>query len=350
MLRNRTKFEKRVTAVSPLGELRLHGIRDMREFREVPVMETQAPSEFPDSLDGVKVRAIRRKEEQLECWLLFSSPCFVHAGVMISSVIDDNHDASTGTTGYLPQVSEKAPGGLGVEFPWFLLGVELAVAKANGPEIPHRLARRVVQQDRIPDFRRNPHPASRAMLLKMDFIDGPQVYVWIGRQFAEFFYKRPAPRDRHERSAGAVCEDETPIAERAAGIGEPATSGRTPASGMLKESCHPRLRRLSCRPPLASFAIPAQSDPFARCPADVGDRLARLPPIRKNLAPRSAEPSIPPFWAHPQATGQLLGRSRPGPPAELHAVDGRTATLQCDESRLALPESYFHDQIWLRFS
>jgi len=350
MLRNRTKLEKRFIAVSPLSELRLHGIRDMREFREVPVMEAQAADEFPDSLDGVKLRAVRREEEQLELGLLFFSPCFVYAGVMISGVIGDNHDAVSGMTGYLPKVAEKAPGGLGVELFRLLLGVELAVAKANGPEIPHRLARRVVQQDWIPDFWRNPHPASRAMLLEMDFIDGPQVYVWIGRQSAEFFYKRLAPRDRHGRSVGVVYAGGIPIAERAAGTGEPATSGQTPASGMRRASCRPRLRRLPYRPRPASFAKPAQSTPFARRPADAGDRLARLLPIRKNHAPQSAEPSIPPFGAHPQATGRLPDRSLLGPPAGRHAVDGRTAILQSGESRLALPESCFHNQIRLRFS
>jgi|SRR6516165_1180303 len=45
-----------------------------------------------------------------------------------------------------------------------------------------------MQKDRFLDLWRNPHPAPRTVLLKVNLIQGPEVHVRFGGQLSEFFY------------------------------------------------------------------------------------------------------------------------------------------------------------------
>jgi hypothetical protein len=61
------------------------------------------------------------------------------------------------------------------------------IPPAHGSEIPHTLAGGGVEQDRVLDFRRNPHAAARAMLLNVHFVGGPKIDAGILHQVLEFF-------------------------------------------------------------------------------------------------------------------------------------------------------------------
>ena len=59
-----------MTPRAPLLELCFHSVRDEREFREVSVMKAKSANEFPDPLNGVKIRTVGRKELESETILV----------------------------------------------------------------------------------------------------------------------------------------------------------------------------------------------------------------------------------------------------------------------------------------
>jgi hypothetical protein len=86
---------------------------------------------------------------------------------------------------------------------------QLPIAQTNSSKVTHTSTRWMVQQDRILFLRGYPHKTTRSVLLKMDFISCPQIDLRIGDDSSEFFYMPPEVQDRHGRSEGAVCADET---------------------------------------------------------------------------------------------------------------------------------------------
>lgn len=214
MLERMTKLIKRFVTTPPLLELCFNGRCDKRKVREVSIVKAKAADKFPNTLDGVEVRTIWWKEEQLKLRLLRFSPVFMHASMMIFGVIRNDHHTTAGTTRSLSKMAKKSPSRLGVELLRLLLGKELTVTQTNSPEIPHGFTGRMVQQDRVPHFWRNPHATARSVLLKMNFIDGPQVNVRIGGQFTEFFYMPLELLGRHAQSTAVVCADENHLPEK----------------------------------------------------------------------------------------------------------------------------------------
>jgi len=64
---------------------------------------------------------------------------------------------------------------------------ELAAGKAHGAKAGHRLAGGRMHQYGILDLRRHPHPAPRAVLLEMAFVQAPQFNVPASCRAPQFF-------------------------------------------------------------------------------------------------------------------------------------------------------------------
>src|SRR5580658_4771427 len=63
---------------------------------------------------------------------------------------------------------------------------KLAVPQTHGSKVTDALARRMMVHNRILGFRRNPPAAARSLLLKVHFVQSPQVHRTVRHQFAEF--------------------------------------------------------------------------------------------------------------------------------------------------------------------
>jgi hypothetical protein len=108
-------------------------------------------------------------------------------GVGILGVIGNDNDTAAGSDTGASQITKKAEEGGPIEPVLFPTEYEAAIAQSDRTEISHALARGRMQQDRIFDFRRDPHSTTRPVLLKMHFVCGPQVDGAVAHQFLEFF-------------------------------------------------------------------------------------------------------------------------------------------------------------------
>ena len=199
MFFNRTKpMEDAVWAI-PSFELSVHDDGELGEGSEVVVMEPEASNQLPNPLDGVELRAVSGKEEQREVGLLRQTPSSVEHGVVIFGVVDDDDHASAGPYADSPQVTQKLPTSLGIEVAGRRQSAQLTVAQADRPEIADTFPHRSMEAHGVSDFRRNPHTASAAVLLEVNFIHRPQVDGGICCQQPEFFLPplgRPDPLGR----------------------------------------------------------------------------------------------------------------------------------------------------------
>ena len=74
MLLHGTESREHCVGLGPYTKLSINGLSKFLERREVLVVETEATKEFPYALNGVELRAVRRKEVQAKPGLLFLAP------------------------------------------------------------------------------------------------------------------------------------------------------------------------------------------------------------------------------------------------------------------------------------
>src|ERR1700679_3531877 len=108
-------------------------------------------------------------------------------GTMVLSVVADGDDAATGHRTCLPELLKELPEGFAIETPGFTPKQESTIAQTHGREVTHALPCRMMIYDRVPGFRRNPHAAAGTLLLKVHFVQRPQVHGVVAHQSAEFF-------------------------------------------------------------------------------------------------------------------------------------------------------------------
>jgi hypothetical protein len=184
----------------PQVEYFFDGIDHRLQRREMPVVNGQATGQFPNPLNGIEFRAVWRHEFQGETTAALFPPGEMKPGMMIFDVIEDHNNMGTGMHADASEFLEKREEGFTVEA-FSLAGAdELSVPDAHSPKVADPLPCRMMQDDRIVHFRRYPHPAGRAMLLKPDLIHRPHVESAIMRQVMKFFYMLPAASDRHALS------------------------------------------------------------------------------------------------------------------------------------------------------
>ena len=115
------------------------------------------------------------------------SPRPMEASTVIAGVITDQNYPATGNETDLAEFLEELPEGVGVESARLSADEQLSIPKANGTEVSDPAPCRVMVQDGVPGLWRYPHAAARTMLLKMHFVECPQIYPRVGHQLVEFF-------------------------------------------------------------------------------------------------------------------------------------------------------------------
>jgi hypothetical protein len=78
--------------------------------------------------------------------------------MMIRGVVDNYHGVPSRVAGTASQMLKESEVGFLVEFPFLPLVNQLTIAQPNGSAVTDTLARGMVPEDRIDDFRRDPHP------------------------------------------------------------------------------------------------------------------------------------------------------------------------------------------------
>lgn len=201
----------------PLLEARLNGMGDVIERRKELVVQATPSKEFPDAFDGIELRTVRRQKVEMKMRFELCSPGRVQGRMVITSVIADDHDAATRAATQAFEFPQEIPAGLGIKHSFRARHEEFAIGQAYGAEIADGFARWGVPTNRIDHFRWNPQAATRAMLLKVYLIHGPQIHVASSGQAPEFFYAQLALAGRLERLAAAACASESPVGEISAG-------------------------------------------------------------------------------------------------------------------------------------
>lgn len=186
-------------------------------------MQTEATGQLPKALDGIELRAIRWEEIEPETRGAFVSPRLVERCVMVSDIVDNerNAPATFGRDG--PPLLQEGLESHGIETVGFTFENELAVTQANRPEVSHAPPTGVVEQYRLTILGRDPHPATRSILLEMDLICRPEIDVSVGDQLSEFFYIPAEVPGLRERSSAAVYAFGSPTCGKSSGTAGPPT-------------------------------------------------------------------------------------------------------------------------------
>ena len=140
--------------------------------------------------------------------------------MVIFDIVQNHDNMATGMTTDSSQLLEKGKESFSIEA--FILPTveELSISDANSAKVANSLSGGMMQENRIGNLGKDPHPASRTMLLETDLVHSPHVKTIIVRKTMEFFYMLPASPDRHAPSSDEACETETPKPETGAGIAE----------------------------------------------------------------------------------------------------------------------------------
>ena len=124
--------------------------------------------------------------------------------MMVFGIIDDDNNTPPASRAGLPEAFEKNMERHSVKLSLLPLENQFSITQANSSEIAHALTSGMMQQYRVLFFWRNPHQATRSILLKMDFIGRPKIDFGISDVPPEFFYMPSGFQDWPELSeAGA---------------------------------------------------------------------------------------------------------------------------------------------------
>src|SRR6516225_3869020 len=188
MLSDVTQFSKCFIRLFPVSELSFHCLQHACQCGEVMIMEAEPSRQPPDPLDRIQIRAVGRQVTQHELRFLLHPPLGMQLSMVILGVIRNHDHPASSLTAALAQVAKKVPGGHRVKAIGFALEEKLSISQTDGPKIADPLASGMVKKDRVVHFGRNPHSGARTVLLKMNFINRPQINGGVSGQSAEFFY------------------------------------------------------------------------------------------------------------------------------------------------------------------
>ena len=113
---------------------------------------------------------------------------------MVACVVQDHHHATAPST-VTQEMTKEAAKGKGIKL-GVRLGDQLSVTQIDRPKQGYRLSGGSMQEDRVGLFRRHPHDGACSMLLKMAFVETPQIHARITGQAMEFFYIGLVPPHR----------------------------------------------------------------------------------------------------------------------------------------------------------
>jgi hypothetical protein len=217
---------------------------------------------------------------------------------MVSHIICDHEHSPTGAYACAPQLLQKFKASFGIEATGLPSVDQLAVTQAHGAEISDTPSRRMMQQHRVDRLRRNPHPASRAVLLEVNFIHCPKVNALASCQSAKFFLPSLGPRHSRWQLRASASVGEIRVGEKAADIAGLPDLHPTSCLRMLTGFSHP-IGFLPTRSPSAVCAMLYQL--FGSAPRSIaaGDQVAPLQSDRSALRIRNGGSNTPRFAGRP---------------------------------------------------
>ena len=143
-------------------------------------METASTRQLPHTLRGIQLGTVRRQEVQGEALGDLLPPFPVKSGVVVFRIVGNHHHPSSGASAGRAGAGIEMGGRDGVELTRLASVEEFTVAQADRPEVAHALAGGMMEQNGILGFAGDPHPAARAVLLKMHFVHGPEINPRVG--------------------------------------------------------------------------------------------------------------------------------------------------------------------------
>ena len=187
ILENPTESPQRGIGAGPELKCRCHRRDNLLQSCEITVVQAATPSQFPDPFDRIEFRTVGRKKVQAKVTGDLSPPRLMEFGMVIASVVDDDHQFPARADSVSLQFPIKVPAGHGVKL--CPLGRDMTSLPSSGARRrkADALTRRGTQDkpDRPLRAASTCGSASR-VLLKVNFIHGPQINVVSARQCAEF--------------------------------------------------------------------------------------------------------------------------------------------------------------------
>jgi hypothetical protein len=171
----------------PPFERTFHRRRHILELGEVPVVDAPSSGELPDSLDRIQLGAGGGEERQLEPRRDLVPPLLVKSGVVVSGIVADDHDTTRASGAVSIELVEELGARDLVEHPLLPSVDQLPIPQSDRSPVADGLVGPGMEEDGIPNFGGNPHSASRAMLLEVDLVHGPEVHQGVLAQRLEFF-------------------------------------------------------------------------------------------------------------------------------------------------------------------
>lgn len=189
-------------------------------------MSSFSSRDLPNPLNGIEFRAVGRHELQRKSLMASQSPFSMKLRMVVSDVVDDQHNPPARVRADLAQVFEKAEKCLSVELVCFSAIDELAISDSHCSEISHALSCRMMEYNRVFHIFRNPHAAPGSMLFEPDLVQGPDIDPFILQKSQQFFYIPPAGRDQRAQFSVEACGVENRVAGKGADTAE--RQGRCP--------------------------------------------------------------------------------------------------------------------------
>ena len=320
----------------PCSKPRLNGDDDIVQGQEVAVVQAATADQLPHALNRIERRTVGGQEVEAKMIRYFSAPILVQVGMVISRVVGDYDDLLPAPATEPFEFSQEIPARARIKHPLGPGHDEFAVAEPHGAKKTDALASRGMKADGVLNFRRNPHPTTGTMLLKMHFIHRPKIKVLPSGQAAEFFYARVADQGRPVRLGVGASGGESRVDGTIAGTASPSASRPVHAGEMQTVSGHPTFRSAG-RTSMGWRAVPFQPEPVAVCSSGSAGPIARLPRFRPTLAPQSAAPNSQPSVANHPKIAPRWDRSSLARQAEPHEAGDRNATCHCAEFHPVAP-------------
>lgn len=150
-------------------------------------MSATAASQFPNPLYWIEIRTIGWQKIEPETTIATFTVFLVQLSMMVASIVRNDDHGFSGMTARLSELLEKFHKSFRVEFFWLPTINKFSISKANCSKITNLVACRFMLYHRIFFFGSNPHAATRAVLLEVNFIDGPQINFRVGYNALKFF-------------------------------------------------------------------------------------------------------------------------------------------------------------------
>jgi len=123
---------------------------------KVAIVSCHASHQFPYPLYWVQFRAVGRKEIQQETLEALFPPRMVELGMVVASIVDDEHYLSSGMRTDRTQITNKEKEAFRIEFVGSMEH-ELSISESYRPEEADALSGGVVIVNGVFDLPRHPH-------------------------------------------------------------------------------------------------------------------------------------------------------------------------------------------------